>query len=217
VKNETYNRLRDLRLENDQAGFDQAEMKPRFDRLAGRHENGTAPRAVSAFQLFQTPPELAARLVAALDLKPGARVLEPSAGLGSILDALKPCQCGEIVAVEMAANIAGELFQQDRPGLNLIQRDFLTVTPAEIGLFDAIAMNPPFHMRADIRHIQHARGFLKPGGKLAAICFDTPRRAKELGSLVNSWEHLPAGTFAKEGTHVPAVLLTITKGQNAQS
>ena len=206
----TFNRLHALRMENDAARFAQMDMKPRFDRLANRHENGTAPRAVSAFQLFQTPPDLAARLVAAAGIKPGWRVLEPSAGLGRILDALKPCQCGEVVAVEMAANIAGELFNQDRDGVRIVQRDFLTVQPDVGNLFDAVVMNPPFHLRADIAHILHAVKFLKPGGTLAALCFDTPHRAAALKPLAATWEPIAAGTFGKEGTSVPTVLLTIT-------
>ena len=205
---ETFNRLHALRMENDAAGFAMDEQRARFDRLKHRHENGTAPRAVSAFQLFQTPPDLAARLAGKLPLFDGASVLEPSAGLGRILDAL-PKGCA-VTAVEMAPNIAAELYRQDRPGVKLLQRDFLTVTPAETGLFNAVAMNPPFHLRADIRHILHARQFLKPGGTLAALCFDTPHRAAALRGTAASWEPIPAGTFGKEGTSVPTVLLTIT-------
>lgn len=205
---ETFNRLHGLRMENDAAGYAMDEMRPRFQRLAARHEEGTAPRAVVAFQLFQTPPPLAARLVAALELKPGARVGEFSAGLGRILDALQPYQPREVVAVEVAPQCAAELFKQNRPGVTLLQRDFLTCTPAELGLFDAVAINPPFHMRADVRHILHARTFLKPGGRLSALCFDTPQRSKALRHLATTWEQIPAGTFGKEGTSVPTVLAT---------
>lgn len=210
MNGDALSRLRDLQLENDGHGALMAQMRPRFQRMADRHENGTAPRAVSAFQLFQTPAEVARRLVDALALRPGARVLEPSAGLGRILDALRGWAY-EVVAVEVAAACTGELFRQDRPGLRILQRDFLTCTPEDLGLFDAVAMNPPFHMRADIRHILHARTFLRPGGTLAAICFDTEQRRKALRPIAATWEELPPETFAKEGTHVAAVLLTITK------
>ena len=73
-------------------------------------------------------------------------------------------------------------------------------------------MNPPFHLRADIRHILHALKFLKPGGILAALCLDTPHREAALKPLSATWEKLPAGTFGKEGTHVATVLLTIKWG-----
>ncbi len=207
---ETFARLHGLQLENEGHAALLATMRPRFDRLAHRHENGTAPRAVSAFQLFQTPADLAARLVGLLGLQPGARVLEPSAGLGRILDALQAFAPAEVVAVETAQQCAGELFRQARPGVTLRQRDFLTETPAELGTFDAVAMNPPFHLRADIRHVLHARQFLKPGGKLAALCLDTIRRETELRHLCDTWHSIPAGAFRSEGTGVACILLSLT-------
>lgn len=205
----TFNRLHALRMENTAAGYRQQEQAPRFARIAGRHENGTAPRAVSAFQLFQTPAHVAVRLVALLGDNVRGRVLEPSAGLGRILDAIQPFAPVATVAVEMAAACAGELFRQERAGVRILQRDFLTVTPEEVGQFDAIAMNPPFHMRADVRHILHARKFLAPGGILAAICMAGPHRERDLRPLCETWEDLPAGTFKSEGTPVGAILLTI--------
>jgi SAM-dependent methyltransferase len=205
----TFNRLHSLRMENDAAGYALDDARPRFDRLRARHENGAAPVAVSEFQLFQTPPAVAARLVALLGLRPGARVLEPSAGLGRLLDALQACQPREVVAVEMAAACAGQLYRQDRPGVVIRQRDFLAVDPAELGAFDAVVMNPPFHLRADIRHILHARRFLKPGGMLAAVCMAGASREAALRPLACHWEPLPAGTFRAEGTPVGAVLLAI--------
>lgn len=209
MKTSAFYRLHALRMENDAAGYAMAEQRPRFERIAGRHENGTAPRAVVVPQLFQTPPEIAARLVAVLHLKPGARILEPSAGLGRLLDALKPCQPSEIVAVELAPDCARELFTQDRQGVTIKQRDFLTVTPEESGLFDAVVMNPPFHLRADIRHIQHARQFLKPGGILGAVCMNTRHRVEQLKPLAATWEELEAGAFKDSGTNTAAVILTI--------
>jgi 16S rRNA A1518/A1519 N6-dimethyltransferase RsmA/KsgA/DIM1 with predicted DNA glycosylase/AP lyase activity len=203
----TFHRLHNLRMENDAAGYAMQEMAPRFAALANRHQNGTAPVAVSAFQLFQTPATLAARLVALLELTPGARVLEPSAGLGRILDALAPHQPAEIVAVEMAAACAEQLFK--RENITLRQRDFMNCLPEELGTFDAIAMNPPFTMRSDIRHILHALKFLKPGGTLAALCMDTQHRESALRHLSATWEKIPAGTFRAEGTEVPTILLTI--------
>lgn len=205
---ETFNRLHTLRMENDAAGFAMDDQRERFERMRGRHENGSAPRAVVVYQLFQTPAPLAARLVELLDLKPGARVLEPSAGLGRILDALKPF-APRVVAIDSAADCCRELFTQDRQGVMIKQRDFMAVTPDELGLFDAVAMNPPFHMRADIAHILHARKFLKPGGGLAAICMAGARREDILRPLATHWEPLEPGTFKEANTHVAAVLLTI--------
>ncbi len=205
-------RLQSLRMANVARGYEMEEMRGRFARLAERHTNGTAPQAVAVHQLFQTPAALAADLVGLLGLSPGARVLEPSAGLGRILDALKPFAPAEVVAVEMAKECAGALFREEREGVTIKQRDFLTVSPAELGAFDAVAMNPPFTMRSDIRHILHALEFVKPGGRLAALCMDTPHREKALRGLASSWEKVPPGTFSKEGTGVGCVLLSIVRG-----
>lgn len=204
-----FHRLHALRMENDAARYAQEEMRGRFTRLESRHEEGTAPRAVTAFNLFQTPPELAARMAALLPLERYDRVLEPSAGLGRLLDALKPAQPLRITAVEVAPQLAGELYRQER-GIGLKQRDFLTITPAELGEFDAVIMNPPFHMRADVRHIQHALSFLRPGGVLVALAMDTPHR-EVLRPLANHWEKIPAGAFKSEGTKIAAVLMRIVK------
>lgn len=201
-----FHRLHALRMENDQAGYDMEEMRPRFERMRLRHENGTAPRAVVAYQLFQTPPDLAARLVGLLDLKPLERVLEPSAGLGRLLDVI-PREC-EAVAVEVAPQCAAELYNANRVNVRILQRDFLTCRPEDLGLFDAIAMNPPFHMRSDVKHIQHAIKFLKPSGRLAALCLDTYHREAALKPLAATWERVE-GAFGKEGTRVNTVLMKI--------
>lgn len=198
-------------MDNDAAGFAMREAAPRFAALAGRHENGTAPRAVTAYQLFQTPTELAQRMAALLDPKPGARILEPSAGLGRLLDAIAPFNPSEVVAVEQAPQCAGELFSQDRAGVVIKQRDFLSLTPAELGTFDGIIMNPPFHMRSDIKHIEHARTFLREGGRLVAICLDGYKRAETLRPISDTWETLPARTFKETGTNVDCALVLISQ------
>lgn len=199
-------RLHALRMLNDQAGYEMQDQAERFATIAGRHVNGTAPRAVVAHQLFQTPSDLAARLVALLDLAPGSRVLEPSAGLGRILDCLPMSKVSEVVAIDQSPDCTAELFKQDRQGVKILQRDFLSVLPDEIGHFNAVAMNPPFTVRSDIKHIRHAMDFLRPGGRLACIMMDTPRRETTFRDEATHWEKLPENSFSKEGTQVATVL-----------
>lgn len=200
-------RLLSLRAEHGLASQTLAAAAPRFQRIAQRHENGTAPRAVSSFQLFQTPAPLAARMVGLAGDRASMCILEPSAGLGRLVDAVAARKPAEIVAVEVAQQCADELRRRD--GLRVVQRDFLTVEPAELGQFDCVLMNPPFHMRADIRHIQHARRFLLPGGVLVALCMDTQHREKALRPLASTWEQIPAGAFKESNTNVPTVMLSI--------
>jgi len=193
------------------AGYELDAMRDRFHAMRDRHENGTAPQAVSAHQLFQTPEPIAARLAALLPAFSGAaRVLEPSAGLGRILRALQDVPgIAETVAVEVDRELCGCLFRMDLPGVRIMQRDFLTVTPEETGLFDAVAINPPFTLKSDLRHICHALTFIRPGGTLAGICMAGRQREDALRGLSSTWEELPAGTFREAGTNVPSILFSI--------
>ena len=116
-----------------------------------------------------------------------------------------------VQAVEIATPLCAELYRQDRAKVNLHQRDFLTMTPGDTGFFDAVIMNPPLHMRSDIKHILHALTFLKPGGKLAAICMAGPHREAQFRPLASKWISLDPATFAETGTRVRTAMLLITK------
>ena len=74
-------------------------------------------------------------------------------------------------------------------------------------------MNSPFERGADIAHIRHAFQFLKPSGRLVALCADGPKQNAALRPWVEelggTWERLPAGTFKSEGTGVNVVLLVV--------
>ena len=76
-------------------------------------------------------------------------------------------------------------------------------------MFDKIIMNPPFINGADIKHIEHAMGFLKPGGRLVALCANGPRQRYKLMPHADTWEELPQGSFKDSGTMVNVAMLTI--------
>lgn len=218
-----FHRLHALRLANDQKRQDMDALAPRFERLRDRHTNGTAPRALSAYQLFQTPPALAARMVELAEPAPGLEWLEPSAGLGRILRPILATDPGSVTACELDAELSGELFREF-PTVTLWQGDFLTRKPAYEGNcslivkpfpnapvhFDRVIMNPPFHMRADIRHTLHALPMLAPGGVLVGLCLATHHREAALRPLADHWEAIPAGAFRAEGTNVETILFRIT-------
>jgi len=88
---------------------------------------------------------------------------------------------------------------------------FIATNPdaSMMGRFDVVVMNPPFDGCADIKHIQHARKMLKPGGRLVAICANGPRQRAALMDEAEHWEDLPAGTFKAAGTGVNTALLVI--------
>lgn len=201
-------RLHDLRQLVQGVADDLATNRERFQRLAQRKENGTAPRAVIAHQLFQTPEPLAFRLVSMLGDLTGKAVLEPSAGCGRLVRELRKAGADEITAVDVSPDCVVTF----RPHVTTaIHADFLTLSPSTLGMFDAIAMNPPFTRRSDIAHIQHAMQFLFPGGRLAGLCLATDHRREALQGMAVEWHEIPAGTFRKEGTEVATCLFLIIK------
>jgi protein-L-isoaspartate O-methyltransferase len=165
-------------------------------------------------QLFPTPDLVAARMVELADIRPGHRVLEPSAGTGSLLRAL-PDEA-DALAVEINPSLCDALRHAFNPrddagkatGANVICDDFLECRSG-MGTFDRIVMNPPFANGADIKHILHARTFLKPGGRLVAICADGPRQRQKLQPISWDWIPLPEGTFKDQGTDVRTAMIVI--------
>jgi SAM-dependent methyltransferase len=200
-----FHRLHALRLANDAKRDEMDAMASRFNALRTRHEDGTAPRAVTAYQLFQTPEPLAARMVGLAEIRPGCSVLEPSAGLGRLLRPILAMPRALVTACEISPDLCAELYQEF-PEVRLLQGDFLTKA---IEPFDRIVMNPPFHMRSDIRHIQHARQCLAPGGILVGLCLSGHRREETLRQHCDHWEIIPAGAFKQEGTAVETILFRI--------
>jgi protein-L-isoaspartate O-methyltransferase len=180
-----------------------------FDAMKDALRSGVAVQVVSAPQLFPTPSKLAARVVTEAGIKPEHRVLEPSGGTGALLDWV--FRAGEIVAVEINQTLADNL-QRKWSSADVRCTDFLTCN-GDLGKFDRIIMNPPFVNGADIQHIKHAVTFLKPGGRLVAICANGPRQQAALKPLAEQsggyWEDLPAGTFADQGTNVNTAMLVI--------
>ena len=209
-KGDALARLKAVCERNELARERMDEQRERFDRIAGRHENGTAPVAVSSFNLFPTPPAIAARMVELADIQPDDKVLEPSAGTGRILDAL-PAYC-DVVAVEISADIQPHLYAR-YPRALLKCGDFLTRSVSDLGgPFDRVVMNPPFSRGEDVKHIRHAASMLKTGGLLVALCFDGVKQNKYLKPIATTWQQLEAGSFRSEGTGAGVVLLTIRKG-----
>lgn len=201
-------RLRHLMERTEAVAEEMTEDRGRFERLA---DPSAAPRVVSAFNLFQTPEPLAARVVGMFNRI--GRTLEPSAGLGRLYRALRSVAAAvDVVLVEQAAECAGELYRatESDPACTLVQGDFLECTPERLGLFDSIVMNPPFKCGTDVRHIRHALRFLAPGGRLVSICAAGPKQRAALMPL-GEWHPLPAGSFKESYTSVEAAIVVIDR------
>lgn len=197
-------RLRHLLEVTEAAAEEMAEERPRFEALA---KNESAPRVVSSFNLFQTPPEIAAQVVELLG--PIGRTLEPSAGLGRIYRAVRDVSpLTHTTLVEQSPDCCAELYRETEGDENaeLVQGDFLSLNAERLGLFDSIAMNPPFKMGTDVKHIRHAMTLLAPGGRLVSLCANGPKQRAALQGIAAQWIELPADSFKSEGTRVESAI-----------
>lgn len=125
-----------------------------------------AERSVKQMKLpgfFPTPTDLAAEMVKIAGIEPGDKVLEPSAGIGHIADAIKAAHPeSDLTLIEQASTLVNVL---KKKGYKPLHEDFLSHT----GKYDKIVMNPPFEDLQDIDHVRHAFSLLNPGGRLVAI------------------------------------------------
>ncbi len=187
-----------------------SEEETKFEALKDTLKAGV--KVVSTPQLFPTPPELAEQLVELAEIEPGTAVLEPSAGTGNLLRAIRQAASVAIKAVEINYQLA-EGLRASKLADDVICRDFLEMTPEADGTFDRVVMNPPFVNGADIEHIIHAMAFLNPGGRLVAICANGPRQREKLQTIADHWVDLPADSFKSSGTGVNAAIFIYTKGE----
>jgi predicted RNA methylase len=176
-------------------------------------ESGEILDKKKTLQFFPTPVALAARMVVMAQIDEGDCILEPSAGTGSILQAIadydEDAQCCPYVkAIEIDIDMAHALKNSDLAS-EVICADFMAMDLVQLGRWARIIANPPFHGGADITHIRRMVQALASGGRLVAICANGPKQEAELKPLATTWEELPAGTFPD--TNVRTVLLTIDK------
>lgn len=120
---------------------------------------------------FPTPKNLIEQMIELAELKKEDAILEPSAGKGDILDAIREYfgdDEGDLDAIEMNSNLREIL---ELKGYNVIASDFISY---EETAYDKILMNPPFENGQDVDHVMHAYDLLKHGGRLVAIMSEGP-------------------------------------------
>jgi hypothetical protein len=100
--------------------------------------------------------------------KRGMSVLEPSAGIGNIVDEVVALDYEHrIDCVEVNYTLA-EILKMKR--YNTSCEDILECKEVTGGLWDRILMNPPFEKGQDLKHIMHCYNtFLKDGGILVSV------------------------------------------------
>lgn len=177
---------------------------------------GKALNGKKTSQSFFTPEDEAYAVVREVGPLLKRRVLEPSAGDGALADIARAAGA-EVVVVESYRPNALVLTQK---GYDVIERDFLSLSPEDIGYFDAICANPPFSGDQDIEHVTHMLDFLKPGGILSVITSirwvsGALQRHREFRSLMDAygatWVEIGAGAFKTSGTMVSTVRIRLQK------
>lgn len=165
------------------------------------------------YQYFPTPTELAEKLVDMADIKPEDDVLEPSAGIGNIVDVIKVKSSNISVCELMGEN---RKVLKDK-GYNVIAEDFLELKDIR---FSKIIANPPFCKQQDIDHILHMYELLKPGGTLVTICSESPffrenKKSVEFRQFLEDVNaeviELDNGAFKESGTMVKTRIIKIVK------
>ena len=170
---------------------------------------------------FPTPQVLAEEVIDKANIQPGMRILEPSAGKGSLIDALhakhgKDFQVDAIEPIESLRTILAA------KGHTLAGRDILEHNPGPV--YDRVIMNPPFENGQDMDHVRKAYDLLKPGGRLVAITgagahFRGDKKATAfrewLDELGAESEQNPEGSFKASGTGTNTYTVVIDKPLNA--
>ncbi len=168
-----------------------------------------------ALDQFSTPAPLAALLALAAQVRPGDRVLEPSAGIG--MAAALAEACGASLWLNELSDRRAGLLDGLFAGAARTRLDaaHLADLLPDAGSFHAVVMNPPFAGLGS--HLLAALQCLADGGRLAAI---VPVSAlTDAGLLQTLGGHgravgalaLPEGAFAKHGTSVSTGLLVFDR------
>lgn len=113
-----------------------------------------------------TPPDLADQMVKMADIYPDDHVLEPSAGMGSLIKAIHRKHPDLVVDYcELSDPVALGI---DRlPNTRFVARDFLSYLPDDG--YHVIIAHPPLNRSQDIDHISYMFKLLRPGGRLVSI------------------------------------------------
>ncbi len=189
-----------------------------IDRLT----SGESVNIKKEFQFFATPPSEADWLVELAFLTQYHSILEPSAGDGAIIEAIKRSGIASVVDY-------CELMPENRSVLekkrkvhtihaNYIMEDFLKIPVSK--KYDRIIANPPFSNNQDIIHVSKMYDHLAHGGRIVSIMsphwrFASEKSCVDFRKWIEGLDHevheIEAGAFKGSGTMIKTVAVVIRK------
>lgn len=135
---------------------------------------------------YPTPPEIIDFMVSEIDLH-GKVILEPSAGKGNIVDALKTFGAKQVLTFEKEPDLQRIVTEKS----TLLGDDFLSCTKDQVSHIDAIIANPPFSTGG--KHILHMWKIAPEGCEIVALCNsntlhkDFTRERRELNRIIQDY------------------------------
>jgi type I restriction-modification system DNA methylase subunit len=191
--------------------------------LLSQIANGDKRNIKKEYQFFETPENLADKIVELANIEEDSTILEPSSGHGSIINAILRKHphnfifyCEKMITNQMILNNKyGDC--ENVYFLHPLNDDFLEM---ENTTFDRIVANPPFRNNQDCLHIQHMYNCLKVGGRLVSVASthwklsnnNTEKNFREWLLKVGAEEiTVEAGTFKESGTMIESTILIIDK------
>jgi len=169
------------------------------------------------FQFFPTPKAVVDLIIKKASITCGMSVLEPSAGQGTIVDAIIEIGANPVMIELMPENIRVLNRKYD---VALIPTDFLSVKPCDHVKYKRIVANPPFTQNQDIDHVLHMYEFLDSGGLLVSVMSKSWINGSQkkqvefrewLYSVSATVTNIKAGEFKESGTNIATVLVEIKK------
>jgi len=181
--------------------------------------NGENRNLKKEFQFYATPSELADFIVQNFVIHANleTKILEPSAGQGSLILALQKLYPDVIVDYCELMDI-NRTFLSKLSNVRYLTDDFLTIS--NDAKYDLIIANPPFSKNQDIDHIYKMYECLASGGRLITIAskhWEISNNKKEkafrnwLEEIDAQIEPLEAGQFKQSGTMISSNLIIIDK------
>ena len=166
-------------------------------------------------QFFETPPELADYLVELCEIDNNHTTLEPSAGRGSIIKAIRRKYSCPIYYYEISET--NRKYLDNIKDIVYLGNDFIIEDEKK---FERIIANPPFSKNKDIQHIKKMYERLENGGILVSIAskhweFAGDKKSIEFRKFLKNVKaeikEIENGVFKDSGTMVGAKIIKIKK------